>query len=187
MLRVLPALGVPLALAFALKGRGGTNEQIGLAQSIFLAGIGAGSLACALFVRRAGERTVLWSLPLPVAPLLWAIPPAAGFGPLLVIVAVAGVLLGATMPILVSYGQQLLPEGRRTASSITMGAHLGPGRADRGGDHGHLPTDPPARPGIRDLRRGLCPLEPPVRVAPRSPWAPTTPTPTRLREKGLRP
>jgi FSR family fosmidomycin resistance protein-like MFS transporter len=126
VLRILAVLGVPLALAFALKGRGNTDEQIGLAQGIFLAAIGGGSLGCALFIRRAGERRVLWMLPLAVAPLLW-LTPKAGFGPLLVVVGGAGVLLGATLPILISYGQQMLPEGQRTASSITMGVTWGLG------------------------------------------------------------
>jgi FSR family fosmidomycin resistance protein-like MFS transporter len=126
VLRVLAVLGVPLALAFTMKGRGDTNEQIGLAQTVFLGGIGAGSLACALLVHRASERRVLWILPLPAAVLLWAIP-TAGSRALLVDAGFAGVLLGATMPILVSYGQQLLPEGQRTASSITMGVTWGLG------------------------------------------------------------
>jgi FSR family fosmidomycin resistance protein-like MFS transporter len=126
VLRVLAVLGVPLALAFALKARGNTDEQIGLAQGVFLAGVGGGSLGCALFVRRASERRVLWTLPLPVAPLLWLVP-SAGFGLLLVAVGVAGMLLGATLPILISYGQQMLPEGQRTASSITMGVTWGLG------------------------------------------------------------
>jgi FSR family fosmidomycin resistance protein-like MFS transporter len=126
MLRVMAVLGVPLALAFALKGRGDSDEQIGLAQGIFLGGNGAGSLGCALFVRRASERRVLWMLPMPVALLLW-LAPSAGFGPLLGVLGLAGVLLGATMPILISYGQQMLPEGQRTASSITMGVTWGLG------------------------------------------------------------
>jgi FSR family fosmidomycin resistance protein-like MFS transporter len=42
-------------------------------------------------------------------------------------VTVAGLLLGATMPVLVSFGQQLLPDGQRVASSITMGATWGVG------------------------------------------------------------
>jgi FSR family fosmidomycin resistance protein-like MFS transporter len=124
--RVLPLLGVPLALAFALKGRGDTNEQIGLAQAVFLTGSGGGSLGCALFVRRASERRLLWMTRLPLV-LLLAVLPWLGFGLLLAGVGVAGVLLGATMPILVSYGQQLLPEGQRTASSITMGVTWGLG------------------------------------------------------------
>jgi FSR family fosmidomycin resistance protein-like MFS transporter len=126
VLRVLAVLGVPLALAFALKGRGNSDEQIGLAQGVFLGAIGGGSLGCALFIRRARERRVLWMLPMAVAPLLW-LAPRAGFGPLLVIVGGAGVLLGATLPILISYGQQMLPEGQRTASSITMGVTWGLG------------------------------------------------------------
>jgi FSR family fosmidomycin resistance protein-like MFS transporter len=126
VLRVVAILGVPIALAFALKARGEAYDRIGLAQGVFLAGNGAGSLACAMFARRAGERRVLWALPLPLVPLLWFLP-AAGFAALLAGVGVAGMLLGATMPILVSYGQQLLPEGRRTASSITMGVTWGLG------------------------------------------------------------
>ena len=39
----------------------------------------------------------------------------------------AGLLPGATMPVLVSYGQQLLPEGQRIASSLTMGVTWGIG------------------------------------------------------------
>ncbi len=63
ILRVLPALGLPLALAYLLKQRGASNETIGWVQSAFLAAIGAGSLACALGVRRARERTLLWLFP----------------------------------------------------------------------------------------------------------------------------
>jgi FSR family fosmidomycin resistance protein-like MFS transporter len=125
VLRVLAVLGVPLALAFMLKAAGRTNEEIGVPQSLFLAAVGGGGLVCALFVRRSGERKALWMLPLPAVPLLWLIP-RTGSGPtLLAFVTVAGVLLGATMPILVSLGQQLLPEGQRTASSITMGVTWG--------------------------------------------------------------
>lgn len=127
VLRVLPVLGVPLGLAFLLKNEGRTNAEIGLPQTLFLAGVGGGSLICALFVRRGGERRVLWLLPLFVVPLVWLVP-WAGTGPaLLAGLALAGVLMGATLPILVSYGQQLLPEGQRTASSITMGVTYGLG------------------------------------------------------------
>jgi FSR family fosmidomycin resistance protein-like MFS transporter len=125
-LRVLPALGVPLALAYTLKARGDSNELIGVIQAVFLGAIGAGNLGCALFIGRGIERRVLWLLPLAVAPVFWALPMA---GPLALpaCVAVAGLLLGSTMPILVSYGQQLLPDGQRVASSITMGVTWGLG------------------------------------------------------------
>jgi FSR family fosmidomycin resistance protein-like MFS transporter len=127
VLRILAVLGVPLGLAFLLKQEGRTNAEIGLPQSLFLAGVGGGSLVCALFVRRSGERRVLWLLPLFVVPLLCLVPWAGSGYVLLAGLAVAGVLLGATLPILVSFGQQLLPEGQRTASSITMGVTYGLG------------------------------------------------------------
>jgi FSR family fosmidomycin resistance protein-like MFS transporter len=127
VLRILAVLGVPLALAFVLKSAGRSNEEIGLPQSLFLAGVGGGSLACALFVRRGGERQVLWLMPLFAVPLIWLIP-WVGIGPALgADVGIAGLLLGATLPILVSHGQQLLPEAERTASSITMGLTWGLG------------------------------------------------------------
>jgi len=125
-LRVLPALSVPLALSYFLKGQGHSNEFIGFVQAAFLTGIGAGSLGCALFVRLGNERRVLWRFPLAVAPLV-------GFCPqlptqaLALTVLVGGLLLGATLPILVSYGQRLMPEGQRIASSITMGVTWGIG------------------------------------------------------------
>ncbi|MDR3633772.1 MAG: MFS transporter [Isosphaeraceae bacterium] len=128
VLRILPSLGVPLALAYLLKGRGASNETVGMLQAIFLGGVGAGSLGCALFVRPALERRVLWTLPLLVTPLLLAMP-ALPSGVLVLVVGVAGVLLGMTLPILVSYGQRLLPEGQRVASSITMGVTWGLGGA----------------------------------------------------------
>jgi FSR family fosmidomycin resistance protein-like MFS transporter len=127
VLRVLAVLGVPLALAFLLKAAGRSNEEIGLPQSLFLGAVGAGSLICALFVRRGGEHRVLWLLPLFAVPLVGLLP-WTGTGPMLwAAVSGAGLLLGATMPILVSRGQQLLPEAERTASSITMGVTWGLG------------------------------------------------------------
>ncbi len=128
ILRVLPALGVPMALAYVLKGRGASNEQIGVVQSVFLGSVGLGSLACAVFAQRANERKVLWTFPLLATPMLIACP-ATGGSVLVVLVGSAGCLLGATLPILVSYGQRLLPEGQRVASSITMGVTWGLGGA----------------------------------------------------------
>ena len=44
---------------------------------------------------------------------------------LVVLVGTCGLLLGVTMPVYISYGQQLLPHGQRVASSITMGVSWG--------------------------------------------------------------
>lgn len=39
----------------------------------------------------------------------------------MVFIGVAGFAVGATLPMLVSFGQQLLPHGQRIASGLTMG------------------------------------------------------------------
>ncbi len=124
ILRVAPVLGAPLALAFAIKESGGSNADIGFAQSLFLGAIGAGSVACAAFIHRDNERRAFWSLPLVAAALLLLCPTASDSLLLLCIVS-AGFILGITLPVLVSFGQQLLPNGQRIASGLTMGVTWG--------------------------------------------------------------
>lgn len=125
-LRILPALGVPLTLAYVLKSSGAPNAVIGAVQSAFMAGIGLGAMACAAFVQRAWERSVLWVLPLCAAPLLATLALVDGWI-LVGLVGTCGLLLGVTMPVYISYGQQLLPHGQRVASAITMGVSWGIG------------------------------------------------------------
>jgi FSR family fosmidomycin resistance protein-like MFS transporter len=122
--RVIAASGVPLALAFVLAARQATSEQIGLVQSVLLIGIGAGNLVCALWVGPRAERPVMWALPLCVAPLVAALPFLDGMAQWTA-VGLTGLLLGAALPVTISYGQQLLPDGQRVASSITMGVSWG--------------------------------------------------------------
>lgn len=124
ILRVSPVLGVPLALAFAIKETGGNNADVGFAQSLFMGAIGAGSVACALFVHRRNERLTFWFLPLIAAALLLCCPTASAWLLRCSIVA-AGFVLGITLPMLVSFGQHLLPNGQRIASSLTMGVTWG--------------------------------------------------------------
>lgn len=125
-LRIMPALGVPLALAYLLESSSASNAVIGAVQSAFMAGIGLGSMACAAFVRRHWERTALWLFPVLATPLLATLSLAGGWL-LVALVGTCGVLLGITMPVYISYGQQLLPHGQRVASSITMGVSWGIG------------------------------------------------------------
>jgi FSR family fosmidomycin resistance protein-like MFS transporter len=125
-LRILPALGVPLSLAYILKAADAPNAVIGAVQSAFMAGIGGGAIACAAFVRRDWERRVLWILPLAAAPVLASLSLVDGWT-LVALVFTSGLLLGVTMPVYISYGQQLLPHGQRVASSITMGVSWGIG------------------------------------------------------------
>jgi FSR family fosmidomycin resistance protein-like MFS transporter len=125
-LRILPALGVPLALAYTLKATDAPNAIIGAVQSSFMAGIGLGALVCAAFVRPKWERRVLWGLPLCASPLLATLAYLDGWM-LAGLVGTCGLLLGVTMPVYISYGQQLLPHGQRVASAITMGVSWGIG------------------------------------------------------------
>lgn len=126
LLRVLPAGGTPLALAFWLESQGKGNDVIGLNQAAFFLGIGLGGLACAMVSRPSHERTMLWALPLVSVPVLVLIP---GASPAAVLACSFGVGLtvGLGLPVFTSYGQQLMPEGQRIASSITMGVTWGLG------------------------------------------------------------
>jgi FSR family fosmidomycin resistance protein-like MFS transporter len=126
VLRVMPGVGVPLAMAYLLKSRGSSNTEIGVSQAVFLGAVGLGSLACALFIRRRFERATLWVLPLLASPFLAACS-SQGFVGLTLCVAVVGLLMGAVGPILVGYGQHLLQDAQRVASSLTMGVTWGLG------------------------------------------------------------
>ena len=123
-LRVAPALGILLALAYLLESRQVATSTIGAAQSTFMAGIGGGGMICALLVSQRRERLVLWLTPLAAAPLVACLAVADGWW-LFVTVGLAGFLHGAGMPVFISYGQQLLPSGERIANSITMGVSWG--------------------------------------------------------------
>jgi FSR family fosmidomycin resistance protein-like MFS transporter len=59
-----------------------------------------------------------------VAPLVAALPFLDGMAQWTA-VGLTGLLLGAALPVTISYGQQLLPDGQRVASSITMGVSWG--------------------------------------------------------------
>ncbi|QDU93486.1 Fosmidomycin resistance protein [Lignipirellula cremea] len=122
--RILPALGVPLALAYLLKEASASTAVVGAAQSAFMGGIGFGAMACAAFLRPQWERTALWIFPLLAAPVLASLGFVSDWT-LVYLVALAGLLLGVTMPVYIAYGQQILPHGQRVASSITMGVSWG--------------------------------------------------------------
>jgi FSR family fosmidomycin resistance protein-like MFS transporter len=126
VLRIIPAAGVPMALAFLESARETSTADIGLVQSAFSFGIGGGGLYCGVLIARRHEQRLLWLLPLAAAPIIWSIPSTSG-GPLLLSAASAGLLLGGTMPILISLGQQMLPRSQRVGSSITMGLSWGLG------------------------------------------------------------
>jgi FSR family fosmidomycin resistance protein-like MFS transporter len=122
-LRVCPAMGVLLGLAYVLESRGWSESDVGAVQSIFMAGIGAGGF-CAILVSQKSERLALCWMPIAAAPFMAWIGGASQ--PLLfATAAVAGLLHGVGLPVFVSYGQQLMPTGERIANAITMGVSWG--------------------------------------------------------------
>jgi FSR family fosmidomycin resistance protein-like MFS transporter len=125
-LRVVPALGVPWCLAFLLKEQGATEAKIGLMQSIFLLSGGAGTLLCPLFARAGRELPTLVGTTLLAAGFLALLPHGSPWQIYLGLIG-SGFLLQGTIPILISYSQQLLPRGRRLAASLTLGASWGVG------------------------------------------------------------
>jgi FSR family fosmidomycin resistance protein-like MFS transporter len=127
-LRIVAAGGVPVLIGFLLAQRRASGAETGIVQAAFMAGVGLGGLLCATLLRRHHERLIIWSCPLLVAPVLVAIPHLHGVV-LSVTVGVSGLLLGISLPVLISYGQQLMPDSQRIASSITMGVSWGVGGA----------------------------------------------------------
>ena len=123
-LRIVPILGVPLAISYILKAAGETNASIGDFQSAFMFGLGVGGMFCALFVGPKIERFILWFPPLLAAIPVFAVGSVTGFNQLLII-GVAGALLGCTLPVFISYAQRMMPQGQRLASSLTMGFSWG--------------------------------------------------------------
>ena len=124
-LRVVAASGVPLSLAFLLdpKGQNPTHASVQIAAMYF--GIGAGG-ASTFFLKPTQERRIMWTLPICATPFLISIPFISGYW-MALLVGLSGFCLGVTLPILISYGQQLIPKGQRVASSLTMGVTWGAG------------------------------------------------------------
>jgi FSR family fosmidomycin resistance protein-like MFS transporter len=125
-LRIVAAAGVPILLGYLLQARSASAGDTGFVQSAFMLGIGLGGLTCATLLKRQHERTILWLCPLLVSPLLLVVPWMSGLA-LAALTCLSGVLLGISLPVLISLGQELMPDSQRIASSITMGVSWGVG------------------------------------------------------------
>jgi FSR family fosmidomycin resistance protein-like MFS transporter len=125
-LRVVPALGVPLGLAFVLKQRGLSEAEIGWSQSVFLLSGGFGTLACPLLARPGRELAALAGTMIPAAGCLVLVTARQPL-PYYLGLAGAGLFLQGAVPILISYSQRLLPRGRRVGASLTLGTSWGLG------------------------------------------------------------
>jgi FSR family fosmidomycin resistance protein-like MFS transporter len=125
-LRVVPALGVPVGVAFLLDREGHSPQAIGAVQSLFLLAGGLGTLVCPLFTRPGRELVALVTTTLAASGFLLLLTvdqPAAYYAGLVG----SGLLLQGSIPILIAYSQRLLPRGRRLAASLTLGASWGLG------------------------------------------------------------
>ena len=100
--------------------------QIGVQQSFFLAGFGGGGLVCAILVKQHHERQLLLWLPLVGSIPLFLLTFVTGL-PMTVCVAIVGLTIGTTLPVMLSYGQRLVPSAQRLASSMAMGVSWGIG------------------------------------------------------------
>jgi len=124
VMRIIPALGIPLSLAYLLKSQGYNTDEVGLVQSMFMAGIGSGAIFCAVFTRPSWERTMLWLPALLATPAVLLVG-SVSYNGKIALCLTAGFLLGIAMPVFISYAQQLLPRGQRVATSLTMGVSWG--------------------------------------------------------------
>jgi FSR family fosmidomycin resistance protein-like MFS transporter len=131
-LRVVPALGIPLALAYLLAQQDMPLSTIGWTQSVFLWSGSLGVLACPLFTRPGRELSTLVGTSVAAAGcivlLMWKHPVAYYVG-----LMGSGFFLQGGIPLLIAYSQRLLPRGRRLAASLTLGTSWGLGGVIVGG------------------------------------------------------
>jgi FSR family fosmidomycin resistance protein-like MFS transporter len=126
VLRTMTSAAFATFLPVALTRQGLSLAQASAAVSAYLFFSSIGSFAGGPLADRFGPRPViLWSLIVAV-PFLAAAPLLAGWK-LAALAAVGGLLLQSTLPVNVTYGQQLAPVSAATVSSLMMGFAWGTG------------------------------------------------------------
>ena len=120
--RVLPAVGIPKAVAFTLANQGIDVGAIGLTQSAFLSAGSLGMLYLAGKFRHGTERRHLVLDPLVALPLvlglgIWY----QNYYITIALLVLAGLVLNGTTAAVISYSHQLFPNNTGIASSLTMG------------------------------------------------------------------
>ncbi len=120
--RVLPAVGIPKAIAFTLAQQHQAAGLIGVTQSVFLSAGSLGMLWLARGFQHGTERRHLIIDPLVAFPLILGLGFFhQNFMVTLVLLAVTGLILNGTTDAVISYGHQLFPHSTGIASSLTMG------------------------------------------------------------------
>lgn len=126
--RVLPAVGIPKAIAFTLAQQQIDSGIIGVTQSVFLSAGSIGMLWLAGKFRHGTERRHLIIDPLIAAPLIIGLACCyRQYTATVVLLALSGLILNGTTAAMISYGHQLFPDSKGIASSLTMGLAWGLG------------------------------------------------------------
>ncbi|MDB5388416.1 MAG: arabinose efflux permease family protein [Planctomycetaceae bacterium] len=126
--RVLPAVGIPKAVAFTLANQGVDVGAIGLTQSVFLSAGSLGMLYLAGKFVHGTERRHLILDPLVAFPLVVGLGIWHGNYYVTVgLLMLAGLVLNGTTAAVISYAHQLFPNNTGIASSLTMGFAWGLG------------------------------------------------------------
>jgi len=126
VLRTLTAssLSVFLPVVLTKQGMGVSEASAGVTLYLFVAGVG-GFFGGPLADRFGPRRVIIWTLVASV-PFLLLGQLTSGW-PLVILVSIGGLFLQSTLPINVTYGQQIAPVSAATVSSLMMGFAWGVG------------------------------------------------------------
>ncbi|MER3417384.1 MAG: hypothetical protein C4297_14415 [Gemmataceae bacterium] len=138
--RVTPVVGIPLALAYTLHRQGTGEAAIGQLQALFFFAGCVGTLLCPALTRSGREWEGLFAVGLLAAGFMTLL--ALATGPVLFVIGLlgAGLSMQGAMPLLIAYSQRVLPNGRRLAASLTLGASWGIAGVTVAALHGWLLT-----------------------------------------------
>ncbi|MEW6321234.1 MAG: MFS transporter [Acidobacteriota bacterium] len=126
VLRTVTAMSYSVFLPVLLTSQGMSVAQAGVAVSVYLIVSSIGGFAGGPMADAYGPRRVILISLVSSVPFLVAAPFASGWT-LTLLVAVGGLLLQSTLPVNVTYGQQLAPVSAATVSSLMMGFAWGMG------------------------------------------------------------
>ena len=126
VLRTLTALAFATFIPVMLTRRGMSVSQAAAVVAVYLFASGAGGFFGGPVADRYGpRRVIIWTLALST-PFLAAVPVLSGW-PFIVALALGGFFLQSTLPVNITFGQELAPVSAATVSSLMMGFAWGMG------------------------------------------------------------
>jgi len=126
VLRTTTALSIATFVPVMLTGRGWSVGLAGIALSVYLTAGSLGGFAGGPLADRFGPKRVIAASLLMATPLLAAATLLHDW-PLVVVLALGGFFLQSTLPVNVSFAQQIAPAGAATVSSLMLGVAWGIG------------------------------------------------------------